>query len=104
MSYEAIVGLGLVAGILTGYTLARIFTNSTIFFSTLMLLISVALMAVYLQHVGVLEATLPQVNQTKLHMLISEALRPNLESAEALSFDAMLIGMLLGVIWAITRP
>jgi len=104
MGYEVILGLGLVTGTLVGYTLVRILTNSTIFFAVLMFLISAALATVYFQHVGVLETALPQLNQTKLHMLITEALKPNLESAEALSFDALLIGILLGMVWAATQP
>ena len=100
---EMLLGLGLVTGILTGYTLVRILTNSTIFFSLVMFLISMALMAMYFQQVGVLEATLPQLNKTKLYILVGEAFKPNLESVEALSFDALIIGMLLGIIWATTR-
>jgi len=100
---EILLGLGLVTGILTGYTLMRILTNSTIFFSLAMFLISIALMVMYFQQVGVLEATLPQLNKTKLYILVGEAFKPNLESVEALSFDALIIGMLLGIIWATTR-
>ena len=100
---EVLLGLGLVTGILTGYTLVRILTNSTIFFSLLMFLISMALAIIYFQQVGVLEATLPQLNKTKLYILVGEAFKPNLESIEALSFDALLIGILLGIVWATTH-
>jgi len=104
MDYEVLLGLGLVTGILTGYTLARIFTNSKIFFAVMMFLVSAALVTVYFQQVSVLETAPLQLNKTKLYTLVREAFKPNLESIEALSFDALLLGMLLGIAWATTQP